>query len=68
MLNQPHSCHEHCGKATQHLVLFILITNTTTLFIGHMRMNEYNYTHSRSHACVVGATCIGFDNLPKIVQ
>lgn len=39
MLNQPHSCHKQWGKATQHLVLFILITSTTTLLIEHMRIN-----------------------------
>lgn len=52
MLTEPHSCHERRGTATQHLVVFTHITSTTTRFIGHMRMNEYNYTHSRSHIAV----------------
>lgn len=52
MFNEPHSCHEHCGTATQHLVVSQHITNTTALFTGHMRMNEYNYTRSRSHIVV----------------
>lgn len=52
MFSELHSCHEHRGTATQHLVVFTHITSTTTRFIGHMRMNEYNYTHSRSHIAV----------------
>ena len=42
--------------ATQHLVVSQHITSTTTLFIGRTRMNEYNYTHSRSHIVV----CLGY--------
>lgn len=52
MFIEPHSCHEHCGAASQHLVVFIHITSTIPLFIVHMRMDEYNYTHSRSHIVV----------------
>lgn len=49
MFDEPHSDHKHIGTAAQHLVLFRHITEHTTVFTGHMRMNEYNYTHSRSH-------------------
>lgn len=52
MFTEPQSCHEHRGTATQHLVVFTHITSTTTRFIGHMRMNECNYTHSGSHIVV----------------